>query len=115
MQHYVPKPYARNAGDMRRLLRGGVLRCDCGGTLEGEGTPAYEQLAFEVRAQQMAAAIRVAARPTPRSKVVAFDVIENTIAHNNAQRARELAHDARKLDRELTWEFDTDAAGRPLN
>ena len=119
VQHFVPKVYARSHGDLVRLLRGGVLRCECEGPLEGEGSRSYELLQLAVEAQQVAAAIAVGVRPTPRSKVVGLaieDHIERTIADNNARRATDLAHRARLLHRhsELTWEFDTDASGRPL-
>ena len=70
VQQFVPKVYARGRGDLARLLHGGVLRCDCDGPLEGEGSRTYDVIRLEVEAAQLAAAVRVAARPTPRSTVI---------------------------------------------
>jgi len=119
VQHFVPKIYARGRADLVTLLRGGVLRCDCDGPLEGEGSRTFEVLQLEVEGQQVAAAIALGARPTARSRIVGLaieDSIERTIVENNARRAQDLAHRARRLHRfsELTWDFDTDASGQPL-
>ncbi|HEV8474627.1 MAG TPA: hypothetical protein VGR82_17750 [Methylomirabilota bacterium] len=120
MQYHAHQWELPGAGDrktLERLLRDGRVACDrCGEPLEGDWTRDYALLELEARALSTAAAIALNARPTSRSKVIqTIDHIEANVAHNNAVRARELARAARRLVRELTFMFDTDAAGRPLN
>jgi hypothetical protein len=122
LQHQAHQWELPGAGDrkvLERMMREGQVRCDrCGDALEGEWSRTYAELELDVRASSVAAAIKLSALPTSRSTIVGAgffsDVVERNASANNYARAVELARRARKLYRELTFMFDTDADGRVI-
>jgi hypothetical protein len=87
----------------------------CGEPLTRPGTIEFRLVHFEVNAARTAAKIRQAARrPRARCRSPFPDLLEENVRHNTKAWAVDLAHQARDLYRELRFEFETDASGRPL-
>lgn len=86
----------------------------CGEDLVRPEHPDYRRVRFQVEAEWVVGWVREARRSYQLYRSVDPETIAR-IGEQVRKDATALAHEARVLHRELRFEFDTDASGRPLN